>query len=66
MALYNLLSFNFLQTGKPIQRDPILSPVGPCLHNPKNIRELREAIFQQNFSLKIPKTRVNTEPYAII
>ena len=59
------LSFNSLQTGKCIARDPILSPVGPWLQNPKNIRELRGTIFLSKFCLKIPQTRVYTETYTI-
>ena len=59
------ISFNSLQTGKHIQRDPILSPVGPWLRSPKTKRELRGAIFKQNFSPKIPQTLVNIDPNAI-
>ena len=59
------LSFNSLQTGKHIQRAPILSPVGPWLWKPKTKRELRGAIFERNFSLKIPQTHVYIELYAI-
>ena len=63
MAL--MLRFNSLQTGKQIQRAPILSPVGPWLRTPKTIRELRGAIFERNFSSKIPQTHVCIELYAI-
>ena len=59
------IGFNSLQTGKPIQRDPILSPVGPWVQKPKNIRELRKAFFLLKFSPKIPQTRVYIERYAI-
>ena len=58
-------SFDSLQTGKRIASAPILSPVGPWLRKPKNIRELRQAISKPNFTPKIPQTRVYTEPYAI-
>ena len=59
------ISFNSLQTGKHIQRDPILRPVGPWLRTPKTIRELRGAIFERNFSPKIPQTHVCIDTYAI-
>ena len=59
------MRFNSLQTGKQIQRAPILSPVGPWLRTPKTIRELRGAIFERNFSPKIPQTHVCIELYAI-
>ena len=57
--------FNSLQTGKRIQRDPILIPVGPWLRTPKTKRELRRAIFERNFSPKIPKTHVCIDPNEI-
>ena len=57
--------FNSLQTGKRIQRDPILIPVGPWLRTPKTKRELRGAIFERNFSPKIPQTHVCIDPNAI-
>ena len=60
-----LPGFNSLQTGKRIARDPILSPVGPWLQKPKNIRELRGAIFERNLVPKIPQTHVCIDPYAI-
>ena len=58
-------SFDSLQTGRHIQTDPILSPVGPWLQKPKTKRELRRAIFLSNFSPKIPRTRVAIDPNAI-
>ena len=57
--------FNSLQTGKCIQRDPILSPVGPWLQNPKTKREVREAFFTSKFTPKIPQTHVCIDPNAI-
>ena len=60
-----LYRFNSLQTGKRIQRDPILIPVGPWLRTPKTKRELRGAIFERNFSPKIPQTHVCIDPNAI-
>ena len=59
------ICFNSLQTGKYIQRDPILSPVGPWLRKPQNIREVHTAFFLSKFSHKIPQTHVYTELYAI-
>ena len=61
----NVICFNSLQTGKHIQRAPILSPVEPWLRTPKNKRELRRTIFERNFSLKIPQTHVCIDRYAI-
>ena len=58
-------SFNSLQTGKCIQRDPILSPVGPGLRTPKTKRELREAFFTSKFTPKTPQTHVCIDPNAI-
>ena len=57
--------FHSLPTGKHIQRDPILSPVGPWLRTPKTKRELRGAIFKRNLSPKIPQTHVCIDPNAI-
>ena len=59
------MSFNSLQTGRQIQRDPILSPVGPWLRTSKTKRELRGAIFQRNFTPKIPKNHVCIDTNAI-
>ena len=59
------ISFNSLQTGKCIQRDPILSPVGPRLRTPKTKRELREAFFTSKFTPKTPQTHVCIDPNAI-
>ena len=52
--MLSVKSFNSLQTGKRIQRDPILHPVGPWLQNPKTLRELRGAFFVSKFTPKIP------------
>ena len=57
--------FPFPSNGKADPKDPILSPVGPWLQKPENIRELRWAIFYRNLSPKIPQTRVYIERYAI-
>lgn len=56
---------NSLQTGKYIQRDPILSPVGPWLRNAKTKREVHKAFFMSNFSPKIPQTHVGLDPNTI-
>ena len=64
-AMWHAKGFHSLQTGKRIARDPILSPMGPWVQKPKNIRELHGAIFKRDFSPKLPQTRVYTEPYAI-
>ena len=58
-------SFHSLQTGKHIQTDPILSPVGPWLQKPKTKRELRRAISKPKFPPKITQTRVYIDPNAI-
>ena len=57
--------FNSLQTGKCIQRDPILIPVGPWLRTPKTKRELREAFFTSKFTPQTPQTHVCIDPNAI-
>ena len=59
------IRFNSLQTGRCIQRAPILSPVGPWLRNTKTKRELRTAFFLSKFSPKIPQTHVCIDPNAI-
>ena len=61
----NRSEFQFPSNGKVHCKEPILSPVGPWVQKPKNIREVRGAFFYRNFSPKIAQTRVYTEPYAI-
>ena len=57
--------FNSLQTGKRIQRDPILSPVGPWLQNAKTKHEVHKAFFPSKFSPKTPQTHVCIDPNTI-
>ena len=57
--------FNSLQTGRCIQRDPILSPVGPWLQNAKTKHEVHTPIFMSKFSPKIPQTHVAIDPNTI-
>ena len=65
MEVGSCICFNSLQTGKRIQRDPILSPVGPWLQNAKTKREVHEAFFTPKFTPKIPQTHVCIDPNAI-
>ena len=64
-TLASVGGFNSLQTGRCIQRDPILSPVGPWLQKPKTKREVHTPIFMSKFTPKIPQTHVAIEPNTI-
>ena len=52
VAISPTIGFNSLQTGKCIQRDPILSPVGPWLRTPKTKREVCTPFFDPKIEVK--------------
>ena len=58
-----LTSFDSLRAGKCLQRDAILSPVGPWLRTPKTKRETARGQFLgEIFSPKIPQTHMYIDP----